>query len=195
MRPLRRTFLFPSIAPTVLQRRAAIARVAIVGTSPFFRLWYNSELWELIGGIALEGRSAEETVRQFLTAWIAGDFAVTTSFIADDCVYALYISNDVLPFAGETVGKANIEAALRLMRVQFDYLLFRPHHYVTDGDNVRLRVEHMYRHRASGEVISGNFRLIFEVRDSLIARADEYHDRAMMEAFIRLVSGADGAST
>lgn len=189
----------------VLPRSAPSGRVEPAGgaslaerkpkTSTFLLLCYNSGLWEPLGGMDLHRRSAEETIRQFLTIWASGDVEASASFIADDCVYALYISSEALPFAGETVGKANIVGALHLMRVQFDYLLFRPHHYVSEGDTVRLRVEHMYRHRASGEVLSGNFRLVFEVRDGLIARADEYHDRAMVEAFIRLVSGAGGASS
>ena len=45
----------------------------------------------------------------------------------------------------------------------------------------------MYRHRASGEVLSGRFRMVMQVKDGLIDRADEYHDRAKVEAFLRLV--------
>lgn len=134
----------------------------------------------------MQRESAEETVRCFFKVWVAGDIDEAMRFIAEDSVYALCISNEVLPFGGETVGRSNIEVALRQMRAQFHYLLFRPLSYVTDGGTVRTRVEHMYRHRASGEVLSGTFRLVFQVRDGLIVRADEYHDRAMVEAFMRL---------
>jgi ketosteroid isomerase-like protein len=44
----------------------------------------------------------------------------------------------------------------------------------------------MYRHRRSGEVLSGRFRMIMRVEDGLIVRTDEYHDRAKVEAFLRL---------
>ena len=44
----------------------------------------------------------------------------------------------------------------------------------------------MYRHRASGEVLSGRFRMLIRVEDGLVVRADEYHDRAKVEAFMRL---------
>lgn len=138
------------------------------------------------GGTGVHGQSAEETVKRFIKVWAAGDTDGAMHFIAEECAYALYISSEALPFAGETVGRANIEAALRQMRAQFHYLLFRPLNYVAEGDTVRTRVEHMYRHRASGEVLSGTFRLVFKVRDGLIVRADEYHDRAMVEAFMRL---------
>jgi ketosteroid isomerase-like protein len=134
----------------------------------------------------MQSQAAEDTVRRFFEAWINNDVDAAMRFVADDAVYALYISKELLPFGGETVGRAGIEAALREARRQFEYLVFRPFRYVTSGGTVRLRVEFMYRHRASGEVLSGRFRMVMEVRGGLILRADEYHDRAMVEAFLRL---------
>ena len=134
----------------------------------------------------MEGQDAGETVAQFVRVWAAGDIDASMRFIAEDCVYALHISNEVLPFGGVTAGRANIEAVLRQIRDKFDYLVYRAHNIVAEGHLVRLRVEHMYRHRASGEILSGNFRLVIEVRDGLLIRGDEYHDRAMVEAFFRL---------
>lgn len=131
-------------------------------------------------------QDAEETVRLFLKVWAAGDLPAAIRYVAEDCVYALYISNEVLPVGGVTAGRANIEATLRQMRDQFDYLLFRPHNFVVNGDTVRMRVEHVYRHRASGELLTGTFRLVLRVNDGLIVRGDEYHDRAMVETFMRL---------
>jgi ketosteroid isomerase-like protein len=132
---------------------------------------------------------AEDAVKRFLDTWVSGDIDASLRYIADDAVYALYISCEALPFAGETVGRASIEAALRQMRSQWDYLVFRPHNFVTKGETVRFRVEHMYRHRPSGAVLSGNFRMVVKVRDGLLVRVDEYHDRAMVEAFMRLHGG------
>ncbi len=51
----------------------------------------------------------------------------------------------------------------------------------------------MYRHRASGEVLDGRFRHVMRVKDGLIVRTDEYHDRAKVETFMRLVGGPQGA--
>jgi ketosteroid isomerase-like protein len=45
----------------------------------------------------------------------------------------------------------------------------------------------MYRHRDSGEVLSGRFRHVMRVENGLIRRVDEFHDRAKVEAFMRLV--------
>lgn len=131
-------------------------------------------------------RSPEETVKSFNAAWVAGDIERSLAHVHEDAVYALYLSDELLPFAGETRGRAAIEASLREMRRQFKYLLYRPHNLITEGDVVRLRVEHIYRHLASGELLGGTFRLVFTVRDGLVVRAEEYHDRAMVEAFMRL---------
>lgn len=130
--------------------------------------------------------TAEEVVRRFNAYWIAGDIEAAIQFVAEDCVYALYISDEVLPFGGETRGRDNIKAAFRMMRDQFEYVLYRPKILKVDRDMVRQRVEFMYRHRKSGETLSGNFRLILLVKDGRLVRGDEYHDRAMVETFMRL---------
>jgi ketosteroid isomerase-like protein len=127
-----------------------------------------------------------DVIRHFNTLWAAGDIDSSVLLIAEHSVYALYISGDLLPFAGETVGRDNIVVALHRMRADYEYLLYRPLDLNVKGDEVRYQVEFMYRHRRSGEVLSGRFRMIMRVEDGLIVRTDEYHDRAKVEAFLRL---------
>jgi ketosteroid isomerase-like protein len=140
----------------------------------------------------VDSTDAENTIRTFLGHWVACRFAECFALIGDDASYQLHISEEVLSFGGEMVGRAAIEAALNSMREQFDYLVFRPYGYSTKGDTVRVRVEHMYRHKASGEILVGNFRIVFKVADGKVMRGDEYHDRAKVEAFMRLFGGAGG---
>lgn len=130
--------------------------------------------------------SPREVVDAFNRAWIKGDVDEAMRVVAVDCVYALYISDELLPHGGETIGRENIRAALTQVRVDFNYILYRPYNFIVDGDVCRYRVEFMYRHRRSGEMLSGKLRFLMTVRDGLIVRADEYHDRAMVEAFLRL---------
>jgi ketosteroid isomerase-like protein len=132
-----------------------------------------------------------EVVTKFNAAWEAGDIEAALSFIADDAVYELHVSNEVLPFGGEAVGHAAIETALRRIRADWDYILYRPMALAGAGDIVRFQVEFMYRHRASGQVLNGRFRLVMRIENGLIKRADEYHDRAKVEAFMRLVGGSE----
>jgi ketosteroid isomerase-like protein len=127
-----------------------------------------------------------DVVRQFNTFWAAGDIDSAALLVAEHSVYALYISGDLLPFAGETVGRDDILVALHRMRADYEYLLYRPLGLMTKGDEVRYQVEFMYRHRRSGEVLSGRFRMIMRIEDGLIVRTDEYHDRAKVEAFLRM---------
>jgi ketosteroid isomerase-like protein len=54
------------------------------------------------------------------------------------------------------------------------YILYRPFKLNADGDTVRHQVEFMYRHLQSGEVLAGRFRMVMQVKDGLIVRADEY---------------------
>ena len=139
--------------------------------------------------VALRGGSAggpADVVRRFTLFWVPGDIDGALALIAVHSVYALYISGELLPFAGETVGRDNIAGALRQMRADFEYLLYRPLDLVEKGDEVRYQVEFMYRHRRSGEVLNGRFRMVMRVEDGLIVRTDEYHDRAKVEAFLRL---------
>jgi ketosteroid isomerase-like protein len=127
-----------------------------------------------------------EAVDQFNAAWAAGDVDVAMSWVAEDAVYALYISGELLPHGGDTFGREQIGAALKQVRVDFEYLLYRPMHVHAKNDVVRFQVEFMYRHRASGEILSGRLRFVMRVIAGLIVRADEYHDRAKVEAFMRL---------
>ena len=142
-----------------------------------------------ISGLRIEPPSTSgpaEVVRAFNRFWAAGDIDSALLLVAEHAVYTLYISGDVLPFGGETAGRDNIAAVLRKIRQDFEYLLYRPLDLVTNGDEVRYQAEFMYRHRASGEVLSGRFRMIMRVENGLLVRADEYHDRAKVEAFFRL---------
>ena len=130
--------------------------------------------------------SPMEAVEGFNAAWIKGDVDGAMRWVAEDCVYALYISDEVLPHGGETHGRDAIGAALRQVRRDFAYLLYRPMHLKQSHEDVRYQVEFMYRHRKSGEVLSGRFRFVMRVQNGLIVRADEYHDRGIVETFMRL---------
>lgn len=127
--------------------------------------------------------------RQVLEAWRIGDFDGTFACFADDIVVALHLDPALLSFAGETVGKPAVRAAFTRMRQEFDYLMRRTTHLVEEGDVVRVGLEYMYRHKASGEVLSGHCRIVMLYRDGLVARIDEYHDQSMVESFMRLFGG------
>ena len=51
---------------------------------------------------------------------------------------------------------------------------------------VRVQVSFVYHHRRTGENLVGTKRLVIRLKDGLIVRVDEYHDAALIEAFMRL---------
>jgi ketosteroid isomerase-like protein len=134
----------------------------------------------------LHSKVPADIARAFAKAWADGDVATAKAFLAEDAVYECNLSGDVLPVSGKTVGRNEIEILMRRLQKEFEYLLYRPLNVVSDGDDVRLQVEFMYRHRASGETLTGRSRLVVHIAGGLILRADAYYDRAMVETFFRL---------
>jgi ketosteroid isomerase-like protein len=125
-------------------------------------------------------------VVSFLDSWIAQDVELTVAHVADDFVYALHISNEVLPFGGETRGREEIKSVLYTILADFDYLKYEPVILGVQDDVVRVQVDFIYHHRRTGEDLVGTKRLVIKLDDGLIARIDEYHDVALVEAFMRL---------
>ncbi len=130
-------------------------------------------------------------VRDFQKAWEANDLDAAIALMADDAIYTLHISDAIVPYGGEHRGKANIRACFTALLETFEGLLDRSFPVIVDGNNVRGQVEFIYRHRVSYHILSGRYRLLWEIRDGLIVRCDEYHDTARVEAFMRLVKKAD----
>ncbi len=129
-------------------------------------------------------------VANFNRVWDTGDIDGALAFIAGDAEYEVHISPEVLPYGGTATGRDAIETTLRCMRTEWEYILYRPFALANDGNIVRFQVEFMYRHRDSGEVLVGRFRFVMRVEDGLIRRVDEFHDRAKVEAFMRLVKSS-----
>ena len=129
-----------------------------------------------------------EVVAGFNRAWGAGDIDAAMACVADDGVFRLRLPNDMT-----AQGREAIAAALQGAREDFEPILYRPFSLVTAGDIVRFQVEFMYRHRASGEVLNGRLRMVMRVEDGAIVRADEFHDGAKVQAFLRLAATMSGA--
>lgn len=127
-------------------------------------------------------------VGSFLACWSVQDVEMTIAHVHDDFVYALYISETALPYGGETRGKDNVRAVLYAILAEFDYLRYEPEVISVEGDVVRVTVAFTYHHRRTGENLSGTKRFVIHLKDGLMARIDEYHDAAKVEAFMRLTA-------
>ncbi len=111
---------------------------------------------------------------------------------APDVVYSLNVSPDALQLGGETVGWDAVNSMMLAIRDVFDYLIYILRIMAVDGDVVRVNSEIIFRHKHSGELLTGNLRSVLTARDGLVARVDEYVDAPLIESFMRLFS--QGAS-
>jgi|LNFM01.1.fsa_nt_gb ketosteroid isomerase-like protein len=121
-------------------------------------------------------------------AYAMGDLPTAAAYFAEDAVYAIYIDKDILPFAGEVIGRSAILKVWQDLILPFELAHYAPRIISFDDDIVRCQVEFAFRHRASGEVIDGVLRIVAQVANGQIVRYREYHDQERLRAFMRLVA-------
>lgn len=123
-----------------------------------------------------------------LMYWAAGDVEMTVSLMNEDVVYRLYIDEAVVAFAGEHRGKEAVRHFLFSVLEMFDQIEYVPLQVRSEGEGCSARCWFHYVHRASGERLRSTLRLIVGFKDGKIETMDEYHDQALIEAFVRLAS-------
>jgi ketosteroid isomerase-like protein len=131
-------------------------------------------------------RSALEVTEALLGRWRVDPAGCMASFVATDVVYTLNVSPDALALGGETRGWDAVNAKMTGIREVFDYLVFKPRIFAVRGNEVRTRIEFAFRHKRSGQILSGQMRTIFQVQRGFIVRVDEYVDAPLVESFMRL---------
>jgi ketosteroid isomerase-like protein len=131
-------------------------------------------------------RSQVEALLQY---WSVQDVEQTLDCLADDVIYQLYICRSALPFGGEMTGKPAVRDLLFDILAHFDYLHYEPVILNVSGGVARIHTHYVMRHRASGEHLAGSKRFVCTLQDGLITRVFEYHDVALIEAFMRHANG------
>lgn len=130
---------------------------------------------------------ARSVIEAIIAVWNTQDVEATLAYIDDDAIYALYVSEETVPFGGVSKGKDEIRATLFMMLAEFDYLRFDRVIAGVDGDVVKVQTQFKFHHRRTGENLEGSMRTVFTVRDGLVVRCDEYLDRSLLDAFMRMV--------
>jgi ketosteroid isomerase-like protein len=144
-----------------------------------------------------EPRDPSDVLEAVWRSWRIRDKAAVLALVADDVVYAIYVPNEVLPFGGETVGKAALSDRLQSMIDQFEVLNYDGTIIGTEGDTVRGQVSYRFRHRVTGEEAEGTMRQVVQVRDGLIINFRTYKDFEGVRAFMNVVAhtAADRSKT
>ncbi len=135
-----------------------------------------------------------EVVGLFFEYWKAQDVEMALSLASEDVVYNLYLSDAAVPHGGETRGREKCRDVLYMVLADFDYLEYQPTIVGQEAEAVRAHVRFRYHHRRTGGELSGTKRMVFTVRDGLIAQVDEYHDAGLVEAFMRLTQQREASN-
>ncbi len=128
---------------------------------------------------------------EFAEAYAVRDLDRALASFSDDVIYALHVDREVVPFAGVTIGKSQVRKRWEMIVSLFDMPFYRLEHAALNGDELHASIAYRFRHIATGEEIEGKMRVVIWVRGGMFARVNEFHDRARVEAFFRLIaSGA-----
>lgn len=134
--------------------------------------------------LTIDARSVVEAV---IAVWNTQDVEATLAYVDDDAVYALYVSEETVPFGGVSNGKDEIRATLFMMLSEFDYLRFDRTIVGVDDDIVKVQTQFKFHHRRTGGNLEGSMRTVFTIENGLVVRCDEYLDRGLVEAFMAMV--------
>ena len=77
-------------------------------------------------------------------------------------------------------------AAFYQMIEQYDYLNWKQVIVGAEGDVVRVQTQFRLHHRRTGTDLEGSMRTVITMRDGMMVRCEEFLDRGMVEAFMRL---------
>ena len=133
-----------------------------------------------------------QIVSELNAHWGRGDLDAAMRLVADDCIFTVHVSEDLVEHAGQWIGADQIRMALATARRHYEYVLYRPIIMGSEGNTVRVRVEFIGTHRPSGERMSMMFRQVIVVENGQITRCDEYHDRSKLEAYLKLIQTYSG---
>ena len=104
-------------------------------------------------------------------SWAAQDLEAVLSCFSDDLVIVIHAPADIVPWAGETRGKAQLEHRLRELLREFEF-----------------------RQLKTGHEMEGTLRHIWQADGDKIVRLEEFHDIERLRAFFQLLATAGAKS-
>lgn len=127
-------------------------------------------------------------VEALYASWAVKDLPSVLACCTDDIVFAMHVPIEIMPFAGETRGKANLAPRLQMILDDFDFLVYRPLLISEDDAEFHAQVLYHFRHKATGHEIEGTMRHVGRIEGDKIARLDEFHDTPRVLAFFELLA-------
>lgn len=137
----------------------------------------------------LDAQAAQDVLTAAHDAWNEGDIERCLAQYADDLTYWCNAGSlDGVPYVIE--GKQSYRTFLMSITAVADSEARLERFQFEDGV-LRGQIKASIRHRRTGLVLAGSYRMIATYRGRKIARIEEYHDAAKMAAFWRMVTSDD----
>jgi ketosteroid isomerase-like protein len=131
---------------------------------------------------------SRSVVASFFACWSVQDLEMALSHLHPEVVYTLHNGPDALPFSGSYRGIDSCRDLGYTVLAQFDYIGYEPTIVSAKERVVQVHVVSRLRHRATGNVIEGSQRSVFQVDDGLITRIDIFEDAPRIEAFMKMTA-------
>lgn len=128
-----------------------------------------------------------EVLKRALSYWQAQDVEQTLTQYSETIVYRLFSFHNAIPAVQVLRGRDAVRDMMFDVLTQFDYVRYEPAILDVNGAIARVHVQFELQHRASGQRLSGSTRQFFVVGDGLVQRINQFHDEALVTAFVRLV--------
>jgi uncharacterized protein len=145
----------------------------------------------------LEGQSMRARDRLVLEAmyasWAIKDLDAVLSCCSDDIIFVMHLPPEIIPFAGESLGKAAIIPRLQMIIDGFDFLEYRPVYIDDAGEACHSLVRYRFRHKRTGYEIEGTMRHVWTIEGDQIVRLEEFHDTPRVSTFFELLAQLESA--
>ncbi len=135
----------------------------------------------------MPSRAERAAFEEAHVCWAASDLEGFLEYLTEDVLYTVNVDGLAVPYASSALGKEDVRQRLQLLLDTFTVDKFEPESMVDEADHFRSVVVGHYTHRKTGEELRVRVRFRVWFRDGLIARMDEHHDAAYVEAFQRFV--------
>ena len=137
----------------------------------------------------MNGQLTRSVVEACYAAWAARDLQGVLDGIAPNCIYTLHVPTDVVHFGGVHCGRPAIRTCLSEILREYGFLAYAVDHMTVEDDTVRAQVVFYYQHMESGQQLDGRFRHVWRVDGAKVVSIDEFHDVALLRAFLEMVRG------
>ncbi len=125
-------------------------------------------------------------------SWAAKDLKAVLSCCSDDIVFAIHVPPEMMPFAGETRGKAAIVPRLQMILDDFDFLEYRPTFISRRGRRCSTRrCATTSATRRRGTTSKARCGTCGSVEGDQIVRLEEFHDTPRVATFFELLAEAE----